>query len=194
MTRQTSAPLTKLSLTTETRAARGWVRLFHEGVLDLNPPYQRGSVWSTDQRIDLVRSWLTGVPIPAVCINDRFAVAQKGRVFEGGNKDTYAVVDGKQRIETAILWFDGDLPVPASWFNPEDVETTVSTDDGDYVTFTGLNKTLQRVIKTEFKIPVMSPTLNSVQEEAALYVLLERSGVSQSKNDVERASKIARGL
>ena len=30
--------------------------------LDLNPPYQRGRVWTTDQKIALVRSWLIGVP------------------------------------------------------------------------------------------------------------------------------------
>ena len=42
---------------------------------DLSPPYQRGSVWTEDQRLDLMYSLLAGYPIGAVILNDRMNTA-----------------------------------------------------------------------------------------------------------------------
>jgi hypothetical protein len=77
--------------------------------LDLNPPYQRGSVWGVERKRNLIRSLLMGLPIGAVFLNSRH-IMQPDRV-----------VDGKQRIE-AILDFLGDgLAVPAEWFAETDL-------------------------------------------------------------------------
>src|SRR5262245_25385378 len=113
MTRQTSAPLKHTSLQASNRSAREIAgSMVEAGWLDLNAPYQRASVWSEDQRIALVRSWLLGLPVPAVLFNSRATTAWTAEngtdVMETG-QGLYGVVDGKQRIETAIAWFNGDL-------------------------------------------------------------------------------------
>lgn len=187
MTFQTQAPIAHRSLPVTTRQAREIIN-FREYGLDLNPRYQRGSVWTTEQRVALIRSWLAGVPVPAVTINDR------SRDFEGDGEFTYAVIDGKQRIETAIEWLEGRLAVPASWFTAEDVEQTVETDDGPYVTFEGLSKSARLdFVLSKAKLPMIETRVTTIAEEAALYVLLERSGTPQTEADVQRAQTVSSG-
>lgn len=64
--RQTKAPLERLNLNITAREAIGLMREMQDGDLTVDLPYQRGSVWNDGQRIELVRSWQTGTPIPAV--------------------------------------------------------------------------------------------------------------------------------
>lgn len=79
--------------------------------LDLNPPYQRGLVWTDEQRENLIRSLLEGIPCGIVYRN-----------FRGFNHATpYAIVDGKQRIDTVRRFYDGELTVPAHWFSADDL-------------------------------------------------------------------------
>lgn len=187
MTRQTGTPITHQSLQSFNRSAREIARMTEYG-LELAPSYQRGSVWTEEQRINLVRSWLAGVPIPAVTINDRLASGMSGI-----NDPAYAVIDGKQRIETAIAWFAGELAVPASWFEEDSIAETVATDDGDYVTYNGLTVVAQRHFSNRAQLPTIEVRVKSLEEEAALYVLLEQSGTKQTANDVAKAEAIARG-
>lgn len=193
MTRQTASPLVPLSLAAFARSAREIARMFFEGEGDLSPEYQRGSVWSEDQRVGLVKSWLMGLPVPAVVINDRIFGPWAG----GGPDGTpaggfcYAVVDGKQRIETAIAWFESDLAVPASWFPAEDVEETVKTKDGEYVKYSGLSRACQRFCATRFQLPTVEAQLATIQEEAEMYVLLNGSGVPQEEADMLNAARVA---
>lgn len=79
----------------------------------LDPAYQRGSVWTLEQRRNLILSILQGLPIGAVFLNDR-------RIGE------YAVVDGKQRIETIQMWGRDEFDVPREWFEEDDLGEEVS--------------------------------------------------------------------
>lgn len=148
---------------------------------------------SEDQRVGLVKSWLMGLPVPAVVVNDRIFGPWAG----GGPNGTpeggfcYAVVDGKQRIETAIAWFASDLAVPASWFPAEDVEETVKTKDGEYVKYSGLSRACQRFCATRFQLPTVEAQLANVQEEAEMYLLLNGSGVPQEESDMLNAARVA---
>jgi hypothetical protein len=79
--------------------------------LDLSPPYQRGLVWTDEQRVNLIRSLIEGIPCGIVYRN-----------FRGFDKATpYAIVDGKQRIDTVRRFVDGELVVPANWFDAADL-------------------------------------------------------------------------
>lgn len=189
MTLQTAAPITSLSLNTSNRPAWEVARLAQDGHIDLNSPYQRGSVWTTEQRMELVRSWLAGVPVPAVTLNDRSAAARTARQEHDG--PAYAAVDGKQRIETAVAWFGDDLRVPASWFSAEDVLDAEDTSDGPYVRFSGLSTAAQRGFRFSASLPVIETRLLGEQAEAEVYVLLERSGSPQTTQDVRRAEAVA---
>lgn len=190
MTRQSDAPIKHRSMHASNRQAREVARMVTSGDMDLNPPYQRPSVWTEDQRVNLVRSWLSGVPVPAVIVNTRGG----NSAWETGPERSiiggcyYATVDGKQRIETAVAWFEGDLAVPASWFDPEVVETTVETDDGPYVTYAGLTIVGQRHMSNNAMLPVIEAGASSIEEEADLFLLVNTGGTAQTVEDLANAA------
>lgn len=185
MTHQTTEPLDRSQLTQASTAGYALVTEYHEGALLLDAPYQRGSVWTNDQRLGLIRSWLRELPIPAIILNDR----REGQwLTEDGSYDfTIAVVDGRQRIETAIAWFDSNLAVPASWFPAEQVVRTVETADGPYVTFDGLSIEAQRFVKRLFRFPVASASVPSLADEASIYLLVNGAGTAQTQDDLDNA-------
>ena len=167
-------------------------------LMDLNPPYQRGTVWTVDQRIALVKSWIMGVPVPAVTLNDRdtpgWAAEQALRELAySDDVRTWAVVDGKQRIETAVAWFAGTLAVQTSWFPADQIVTATSTADGPYVTYPGLSLPGQRRLGTGCMLPVIEAKLPSLRAEAELYLLLNGGGTGQSEDDMTRAARVVDG-
>jgi hypothetical protein len=192
MTRQTSAPIDRLSLSSTNRLASELARFYTDGRLTADLPYQRGSVWTLDQRIALVKSWLSGTPIPSVIINDRMSIAwteRHGEIREG--RALWAVIDGKQRIETAAMWFAGMFAVPASWFDPDRVEATEDTDDGPYVRFAGLTETGRRLFENRAMLPAATASVGSVEEEAEIYLRVNGGGTAQAAEDMDRAAQIA---
>jgi hypothetical protein len=191
MTRQSTAPLTHTSLQASNRQARETARSATEGLLDLNAPYQRGSVWTLDQRIALVRSWLLGIPVPAVLVNNRctdlWRRANGSSPLDTG-KGMWACVDGKQRIESAIAWFEGDFAVPASWFEADRVETVEETEDGPYVRYSGLTQAGQRIFVNRAFLPVIEAQVATVEDEADLYLLINMGGTAQTETDLANAA------
>lgn len=69
---------------------------YESGQLNLEPGFQRASVWSDSDRAKLIDSILRKYPLPSVFLYKR---------YEGGNL-VYDVIDGKQRIES-LLFFMG---------------------------------------------------------------------------------------
>lgn len=193
MTRQTSEPIDTYGLQANSRSAREVARNFTDPDGDLSPEYQRGSVWTEDQRINLVRSWLMGVPVPAIIINDRLFGPWPGGGPDGTPLGGYchAVIDGKQRVETAIAWFSGDLAVPASWFPSDAIESAEDTDDGPYVRYTGLTRTAQRFQDRRFQLPTVEAKVSSIEEEAELYLLVNGAGTAQTSEDMGNAARVA---
>lgn len=192
MTRQTDAPLEHLSLSPAYREAQGLVDHINDGALLLNPPYQRDSVWTTDQRIALVESWLRGLPAGVVILSNRGT--EKWR--KGTGRDPYetglglwAVIDGKQRLTTACMWFAGEFSVPASWLPAEFVETT---EDGPYVRHTGLSVVGQRFTRSRFGL-LVAETKDCATEadEARFYLLVNGGGTQQTDADMANAARVA---
>lgn len=193
-TLQTTEPLPDYRLSASNRTARevGTTML---PMMDLDPPYQRGSVWTTDQRMALVKSWIMGVPIPSVILNDRGTAAwtqnQGGDVYST-SLPIWGVVDGKQRIETAAEWFGDKLAVPASWFPADRVDLAHDTDDGPYVSYNGLTLPGQRLMANSSLLPVVTSTLPRLEAEAELYLLVNGGGTAQTPQDMARAARVAR--
>lgn len=193
MTRQTSQPIEALDLSSTNRQVRELVNLVRSGDMTLDAPYQRPSLWSEDQRINIVLSWLQRTPIPAIIINDRGNSRWTGtKAWEDGGF-SYAVIDGKQRMEAAVAWFTDDLAVPASWFPADEIEQSYDTDDGPYVTVSCLTVRGQRLIAQRAMIPVAEGSLSSEAAEAALYVQVNTSGTPQSDGAIANAQQIADG-
>jgi len=87
-----------LSHRPETRTVTDIVNLHKAGLLNLEPGFQRKSVWSERDRAKLMDSILRNFPLPAVFFYRR---QDEGHIY-------YDVIDGKQRIES-ILMFMGEM-------------------------------------------------------------------------------------
>ena len=172
MTMQTPAPLARLPLMEGNEPV---AQIAHYDALILDPPYQRGSVWGPTRQRNLIRSLMQGIPTGAVYLNVR-----------DGDDIPVAVVDGKQRIETVRAFLAGNLSVPASWFADEYVAATVTTLDGPYVTFNGLTEVGQRRFERA-RFTVLRSHLSTVEEEAALFELVNYGGLAQGDTDEDRA-------
>jgi hypothetical protein len=93
--------------------------MFRNRQIDLNPGFQRRSVWTTNDRRRLIQSIVDGYPIPSVFLYRR---STNGRII-------YDVIDGKQRLETVFMftklgrfkreWFDAklDLGEGFDWYD-----------------------------------------------------------------------------
>ncbi len=156
------------------------------GDLDLDAPYQRGHVWDVGRQRNLFRSGLQGIPIPAVIINDRSGWPElQNRV----DLPWDSCIDGKQRITAMKAWVDGELALPATWFESRMLDCPASTPN---VTVNDLSLTGRRYIESRMMIGVARSNVPTVEEEAEIYLLVNASGVEQSDTDLERAAKVAR--
>lgn len=195
MTFQTTAPLTRMNLSAHNTQARGLVESYLDtNFLAADPPYQRGHVWTSGQRVNLIRSMLAGIPIPAIVINDRSNadwVKTYGRGHLATGRDVYGLIDGKQRLATLHMWFAGDLLVPASWFKTNDVHASVETEDGPYVGYLDLDPTVQRYIGMGCTVPLIEAKVGSLAAEADLYLLINGAGTVHTEADLDHAAGYA---
>ena len=185
---QTSAPVRELPIHP---SARAWGDLIHQvqdGDTTYDLPYQRGAVWTTEQRILLIYSILSGTPIPALIINDR--PRRMWFAADGTQNAVYAVIDGQQRITAVRMFMEGALLVPATWFEPEDVISREYTDDGPYVRYHDLARRAQRRVENA-PVPVAEARLGSVAEEVEVYLRVNGSGTPQTDEDMKRAAAVA---
>jgi hypothetical protein len=76
--------------------------LYQRKVLDLNPPYQRRSVWNQEYKDFFIDTVLQGYPAPAIFLYEEISADGFSR---------YAVVDGKQRLTTLFDFASNIFPV-----------------------------------------------------------------------------------
>jgi hypothetical protein len=82
---------------------------FRDEKINLIPPFQRGRVWTRRLRKKLLENMVRGKPIPAIFL---YKEAE-------GSRFTYNILDGKQRLESILLFVGNnrqDLAVP-NWRN-----------------------------------------------------------------------------
>ena len=58
-------------------------------MLNLTPDFQRGLVWKTKQKSELIESILMGIPLPLIYVKEE-------------EKGGYLIVHGKQRLRTCL--------------------------------------------------------------------------------------------
>jgi hypothetical protein len=195
LSRQTRRPLEHHNLRTSDRSPREIATSFRDTFgLDLNPEYQRGDVWTEDQRVALIRSWLTGTPTGVVIFNDRTTPEWKqanGYDPTDRGEPMYACIDGKQRITTAYMWYDDALAVPASWFPADVVTSTENTEDGPYVRISGLTKSARLKFANRAHLSIAMAKVATVADEAEIYLLVNGGGTPQSEADMGNAARVA---
>lgn len=190
MTLQTLRPLEQFRAQTAPRALRGLVDEIRSREMTLDPPYQRGTVWTPDKRVALIRSLMQGVPIPSLITSDRSWGGWTGPVVRGDGP-VVAVIDGRQRLETMIAWFDSALAVPASWWPRDDIVSAVDTDDGEYLFYSGLNRAAQLHFNHSAVMGVCEARVADIAAEAAIFCLVNGQGVPIDPCDLSRAAVVA---
>lgn len=195
---QTSEPIERLSLNTHLWMASHYPARIARGDMLVDAPYQRGSVWTPTQRILLIKSLMLRLPIGVVTLNDRtrppWLDAHPGYLSSDDTQPLTSVIDGKQRIETIDKWFKGELAVPASWFDRDDVVSTTDTADGPYLTFDQLTEVGRRRCDMRWSLPANEAQLATVEDEANLYLLINGQGTPQTEEDLARATRAANKL
>ena len=87
--------------------ANNVLELFQQrSLIDLDPPYQRLSVWDTDKQRRFIDSVINGVDTPKLYFHDLNAGSRSG------SKYRYSVIDGKQRILALWAFVSDQLPLP----------------------------------------------------------------------------------
>jgi hypothetical protein len=76
--------------------------LNRNGKLDLDPPYQRKSVWTTKDRQFFLDTIFRDYPSPAIFLH---------KTTSTDGSSTYHVVDGKQRIETILRFVNNKVRI-----------------------------------------------------------------------------------
>lgn len=78
---------------------------YSNGQLELNPKFQRRSVWDDNARSYLMDTIIRGFPIPKVFIRQKLNVTTRNNIRE--------VVDGQQRLRTILSFLqDGFMLSP----------------------------------------------------------------------------------
>lgn len=132
--------------------------------LVLDPPFQRGAVWTVDQKQAWIESILLDLPLPAIFIN-RFGTVRGGH-SKYGFRDV--VIDGQQRIRATAEFLAGEFKVHGERHD----------DQGEV---------FRRVFKMNVVCPVIYTQFDSETECAELYLKLLTAGTSHTEEEIEKA-------
>jgi 5-methylcytosine-specific restriction endonuclease McrA len=162
---------TLLSHRPETKTVTDIVNLFREDLLNLQPGFQRKSVWSERDRSKLIDSILRNYPLPAVFFYRR---ADDGKIF-------YDVIDGKQRIESILMFMGamrGRYSVRTQLPDEEKEETT------DWRTL--CRRKLQHLV-TGYRIPVIEVD-GDMGDIIDVFVRINSTGKALTPQEKRRAN------
>ncbi len=84
----------ELSHHTYSKQIHDLVNLYEKGQLNLSPAFQRSSVWAIKDRAKLIDSIFRNYPLPAIFLYRR---EENGTII-------YDVIDGKQRLESILMF------------------------------------------------------------------------------------------
>ncbi len=95
-----------MSRSLTTQDVSWFLDLFDKQQLNLDPPYQRRSVWSPRDRRYFIDTILNNYPAPPIFLH---------KTLDDNGRATYHVVDGKQRLQTIIQFRDNKIVIPADF-------------------------------------------------------------------------------
>src|SRR5450432_285581 len=167
------------------------VGYFNEEKINLSPIFQRGRVWTLKMRRELIKNIIRRRPIPAIFLYKD----------EAGSKYTYAILDGKQRLESILMYIGSDNKELAikTWRNyvfgqlhRQDVGFAVNLGDGrKSMRFADLDEKVIRDLR-EYPIPTIEIALNEntqLDEIISLFVDINQYGAKVTRVNIVRAMK-----
>jgi hypothetical protein len=150
------------------------------GVLQLNPDYQRGAVWTDEQAARFVGHWLEGGEVPRIWVQrwdsgDNVTPGDLARYKVGASGDwnylPQEVVDGQQRLRAIYRWRNGEIAAEMT--------------DGQRVTYSQTNEVERR----GFSIQLTYIDLPRV-ERLRLYLRLNRGGTVHTDEEIARVREM----
>jgi hypothetical protein len=161
---------------------------FNQGKVNLIPPFQRGSVWNLKLRKKLLVNMIQVRPIPAIF----FYKQEEGAQF------VYNILDGKQRLESLILFIGNQRPglkirnVENYFFGKPAIADSNFTIELDGVerSFADLDNRIVRTFR-EYAIPTIEINMDdestSIDELVSLFIDINQEGVKVTRFDVVKA-------
>jgi hypothetical protein len=181
-------------------------------IFDLDAPYQRGAVWTVEQKRALIKSLTMGVPVGAIIYANIGVRTPK----------PYRVIDGQQRIRTVLAWVNGEFVCPGWWFRDEHLRRP--SDRGAWVFYGQMSDYYHRHFEMSTPLPALEfdsqreflgweqhphpskPTESinvakwrdrtpeeMLRAEAEVYLLINMAGTDQTADDILRAQRVAGG-
>ena len=163
---------------------------FRNEKINLIPPFQRGRVWTTSLRKRLLENMIRGNPIPAIFLYKE----------ESGSMYSYNILDGKQRLESILLFVadarpDFSVPNWRNYFFKADpavkfaINISKAGERTKNKTFAELDDALVRDFR-EYSIPVIEIDLDmeegGLQEIIDLFIDINQLGVKVNRFDIVR--------
>jgi len=166
------------------------VSYLNENKINLSPVFQRGHVWKIGIRRKLLRNILDKKPIPAVFLYKEAT----------GSKYSYNILDGKQRIESIILYIgnsrdDFGIQKWHEYFllaSNQRKQASFEIDPKDPQTsFKNLDEAIIRDFR-EYSIPTIEISLDeransSLTEIISLFIDINQQGVPVSRFNIVKA-------
>lgn len=164
------------------------VAYLNEEKINLSPAFQRGHVWSLRIRRKLLMNMIQGKPIPAIFLYKEAS----------GAKYSYNILDGKQRIESVILFIANSRPtdLAISKWNSYFVDKMHKTAgefwiewNGQKLTFKKLSEDIVRDFR-EYAIPTVEIQLDeetTLDQIISLFVDINQQGVPVKRFAVVKA-------
>lgn len=150
-------------------------------VVDFSPPYQReGGVWRERDRARLIDSIINGLDMPKIY----FEVVTERKKNPDGLSYQYAVIDGKQRLETIKQFFANELRLDVNfrYFQDESIRAAG-------MTLSDLEKTYPMLSSRflDFELPIVLVTTDS---DDLIDEMFQRLNASSSINAAERRNAV----
>lgn len=160
---------------------------FNEKKISLIPPFQRGHVWKLSQRQKLLENIVRGRPVPAIFLYKE----------PDGSKFTYNILDGKQRLESLLLFIGNEradmkvAAVKAYFFGEKEkrMANFAITYGGKRQRFKTLPDEIVRDFR-EYAVPTIEIDLDengSLDEVINLFVDINQQGEKVKRFDIVKA-------
>ena len=163
------------------------VSYLNEKKINLSPAFQRGHVWNIATRKKLIKNIVQGKPIPAIFLYKEAS----------GAKYSYNILDGKQRLESLILFIGArnvNLSITnwSNYFYQAKDRRHINFDvelSEEQATFADLDESTVRDFR-EYAIPTVEISLSedsSLDEIIELFVDINQQGSPVKRFDIVKA-------
>ncbi|QDH49065.1 chromosome partitioning protein [Pantoea phage Phynn] len=134
---------------------------FEGDALDFDAPYQRGYVWTQKEQDEYLTTLLAGYPTGVICVAEEkegFGIFKETKWIE--------VVDGKQRLTTLKLFFEGKIGLPLT--------------NGDRIFYTDFTATESRAFRN-MGIDILYLSNATIRDKLNFFYHVNFAGVPQSE-------------